>query len=249
MKAHCSSLKQFIARRLDLSNKDAVHHILSGRVLVNGKQGALSHVLLPEDEVQADGQLIKEANKKVYLAYHKPRGIESTMNAGIENNLLEALDFTQRVYPVGRLDKESEGLMLLTDDGALLYKILHAERHQEKEYLVSLDKPVTPEALALLASGVVIMGERTRPARVSQVDARTFRIILTQGRNRQIRRMCYQLGYRVEKLVRIRMLSLELGDLKPGEWRPLSQQQINAIHQGLWAGAGHHPLPGQGIGA
>ena len=231
MKAHYSSLKQFIVRELGLSNKYAVHHILSGRVLVNGKQGALSQVLLPEDEVQADGQLIKEANKKVYLAYHKPRGIESTMNAQIENNLLQALDFTQRVYPVGRLDKESEGLMLLTDDGALLYKILHAERHQEKEYLVTVDRPLTQRAVDNLAEGIVIVGKKTRPAVVRQVDEKTFNIILTQGLNRQIRRMCYKLGYQVQKLLRVRIITLELGNLPLGEWRYLNQSEINDLKQ------------------
>ncbi|WP_161888282.1 pseudouridine synthase [Pontibacter russatus] len=231
MKAHCSSLKQFIVRKLGLSNKDAVHYILSGRVLVNGKQGALSQVLLPEDEVQADGQFIKEANKKVYLAYHKPRGIESTMNARIENNLLQALGFAQRVYPVGRLDKESEGLMLLTDDGALLYNILHTERHQEKEYLVTVDSPLTQRAVDNLAEGIVIMGKKTRPAVVRQVDEKTFNIILTQGLNRQIRRMCYKLGYQVQKLLRVRIITLDLGNLPLGEWRYLNQSEIDDLKQ------------------
>ena len=231
MKVHCSSLKHFIVRQLGVSNKDAVQHILSGRVLVNGKQGALSQVLLPEDEVQADGQLIREANKKVYLAYHKPRGIESTMNAQIENNLLQALDFTQRVYPVGRLDKESEGLMLLTDDGALLYEILHAERHQEKEYLVTVDRPLTQRAVDNLAEGIVIVGKKTQPAVVRQVDEKTFNIILTQGLNRQIRRMCYKLGYQVQKLLRVRIMTLELGNLPLGEWRYLNQSEINDLKQ------------------
>ena len=249
MKALNTSLKHFIVQKARVSNKEAVQYIVSGQVLVNGKKGRLNQVLLPEDAVHINQVLIKSPTAWIYLAYYKPRGIESTLNSQIPHNLSAALGFDQRVFPVGRLDKDSEGLMLLTNNGKIFDKIIDPENHQEKEYLVSLDKPVTPEALALLASGGVSMGERTRPARVSPVDARTFHIILTQGRNRQIRRMCYQLGYRVEKLVRIRMLSLELGDLRPGEWRHLSQQQINAIHQGLWAGAGHHPLPGQGIGA
>lgn len=231
MKALHSSLKHFIVRKLGLSNKDAVHHILSGRVLVNGKQGPVTQVLLPEDEVQADGQLIKEPKKKIYLAYHKPRGIESTMNAQIENNLLQALDFTQSVFPVGRLDKESEGLMLLTDDGALLYSILHAEKHQEKEYMVTVDNPLTQQAVDNLAEGIVIMSKKTRPSVVRQVDEKTFSIILTQGLNRQIRRMCYKLGYQVKKLVRIRIITLELGDLPIGEWRYLNQAEIRNLIQ------------------
>jgi 23S rRNA pseudouridine2604 synthase len=249
MKALNTSLKHFIVQKARVSNKEAVQYILSGKVLVNGKKGKLNQVLLPEDAVHINQVLIKSPKAWIYLAYYKPRGIESTLNSQIPHNLLAALSFNQSVFPVGRLDKDSEGLMLLTNNGKIFDKIIDPENHQEKEYLVTVDKPLTPEALALLASGVVIMGKRTRPAIVNQVDATTFNIILTQGRNRQIRRMCYQLGYLVEKLVRIRMLSLELGNLRPGEWRHLSQQEINAINQGLSAGAGQNPLPGQGIGA
>jgi len=231
MKPHHSSLKHFIVHKLGVSNKDAVNYILSGRVLVNGKKGKITQVLLPEDEVQADGQLIKEPKKKVYLAYHKPRCVESTMNAEIENNLLHALNFNQIVFPVGRLDKESEGLMLLTNDGALLYNILHAERHQEKEYIVTVDNPLTQQAVDSLAEGIVIMGKKTRPSVVRQVGEKTFGIILTQGRNRQIRRMCYKLGYQVKKLVRTRIINLELGNLPLGSWRYLNQSEINDLMQ------------------
>ena len=214
---------------MNFSNKDAVRHILSGRVLVNGVKGTLDQDLLPEDEVQVDGQVIKEPKRKVYMAYHKPRGIESTMNAQIKNSLVQALNVAQSIFPVGRLDKESEGLMLLTDDGGMLYKILHAERRQEKEYLVTVDHPLTQQAIDSLAEGIVIMGEKTRPSFVRQVDATSFNITLTQGLNRQIRRMCYKLGYQVTKLVRIRIISLELGNLPVGEWRHLSQSEINDL--------------------
>ncbi|RDV12607.1 pseudouridine synthase [Pontibacter diazotrophicus] len=231
MKALNSSLKFFIVQKLKLSNKDAVQHILSGRVLVNGKKGTLKQVLLSEDEVQVDDQVIKEQQKKVYIAYHKPRGIESTMNVQIENNLSQALDIAQSIFPVGRLDKASEGLMLLTNDGELLYKILHAERHQEKEYQVLVDKPLTQQSVDSLAAGIVIMGKKTRPAVVRQVNDITFNITLKQGLNRQIRRMCYKLGYQVEKLVRIRIITLELGNLAPGDWRYLSQSEISDLIQ------------------
>lgn len=229
MKALNSYLKHFIVQKLTISNKEAVQRILSGRVLVNGKQGSLTQVLLPEDEVQVDEQIIKESRRNVYIAYHKPPGIESTMNAQIENNLLEALDFSQSVFPVGRLDKASEGLMLLTNDGETLYKILHAELHQEKEYVVTVDKPLSQQAIDSLAAGIVVMGQITRPAVVRQVDDTTFNITLAQGLNRQIRRMCYKLGYQVKKLVRIRIVNLELGDLCPGEWRFLNQSEINDL--------------------
>lgn len=229
MKALHSSLKHFIVQKLTISNKEAIQHILSGRVRVNGKQGKLTQVLLPEDEVQVDEQVIKEPRKNVYIAYHKPPGIESTMNAQIDNNLFEALGFSQSVFPVGRLDKASEGLMLLTNDGDTLFKILHAELHQEKEYVVTVDKPLTQQVIDNLAAGIVIMGQKTRPAIVRQVDDLSFNIILEQGLNRQIRRMCYKLGYQVKKLVRIRIINLELGNLLPGEWRYLSQAEISAL--------------------
>jgi len=231
MKALTTSLKYYIVQKLSLSNKAAVQLILSGRVLVNGTKGAIMQELLPEDEVQVDGQVVKASVKKVYIAYHKPRGVESTMNAKIAHNLLQALDFEESVFPVGRLDKESEGLMLLTNDGGTLYKILHAERRQEKEYAVTVDHPLTQQVLERLAAGIVIMGQRTRPAIVRQIDDTTFSITLTQGLNRQIRRMCYKLGYQVKKLVRVRIISLELGDLAPGNWRHLNPAEIRALLQ------------------
>lgn len=233
MKALHSSLKHFIVQKARVSNKEAVGYILSGKVLVNGEKGRLSQVLQPEDEVRLQDQVLKKREEFIYLAYYKPRGVESTLNAQIENNLVQALGFGRRVFPVGRLDKDSEGLMLLTNNGKIFDKIIHAENHQEKEYLVTVDKPLTPQALAQLAAGVVIMGKRTRPALVRQVDAATFTIILTQGLNRQIRRMCYKLGYQVERLVRTRMITLALGNLAPGQWRCLDPEEIGALTRHL----------------
>ncbi|WP_242917950.1 RNA pseudouridine synthase [Pontibacter liquoris] len=226
-----SSLKYFVVQQMRVSNKEAIQAILAGKVLVNGEIGRLHQVLQPEDRVSVADKIIKEPTAFIYLAYYKPRGIESTLNPQIADNLLHALNLAERVYPVGRLDKESEGLMLLTNNGKIFDLISHPERHQEKEYLVTVDKPLTEEAIARLAAGIVIMGQRTRPAVVAQVDATSFKIILTQGLNRQIRRMCYKLGYQVERLVRLRMASLELGDLKAGEWRPLNENEIRAINQ------------------
>ncbi|MBC3539849.1 pseudouridine synthase [Rufibacter sediminis] len=227
MKVLTSNLQYFVVQKARLSNKEAVHCIVSGRVLVNGQKGQLQQTLLPQDEVQLDGQLLKAPQQFTYLAYYKPRGIESTLNPAIENNLAQALNLNVRVFPVGRLDKESEGLMLLTNDGALYNRIANAESHQDKEYLVTVDKPLTPEALQQLASGVVIMGQKTRPAQVQQTGEKTFSIVLTQGLNRQIRRMCYKLEYEVERLVRVRMVNLEVGELQPGEWREINKDVID----------------------
>ena len=202
---------------------------MSGKVLVNGKKGTLQQELQPEDMVQLDEQILKLPEDYLYLAYHKPRGVESTLNTHIENNLLQALRFNQSVFPVGRLDKESEGLMLLTNNGKIYNQIIHADSHQEKEYTVTVDKPLTQQAIGHLQTGIVIMGEKTRPAVVNQLDTYTFTIILTQGLNRQIRRMCYKLGYQVVRLVRTRIISLELGNLQPGEWRYLTDSEIKVI--------------------
>ncbi|WP_192820383.1 pseudouridine synthase [Rufibacter sp. LB8] len=229
MKTLTTSLQYFVVQKAGLSNKDAVAHILSGRVLVNGQKGQLTQKLLPADEVTLDGKVIKTTTEFLYLAYYKPRGVESTLNQGIENNLAEALHLPHRVFPVGRLDKESEGLLLLTNDGHFYNQINPAETHQEKEYRVTVDKPLTAEMLAAMAAGVIIMGKITRPAQVTQVDEVTFAIILTQGLNRQIRRMCYKLGYAVERLVRVRVVSVELGDLKPGTWRHLTSAEMEKL--------------------
>ncbi|GAB3812549.1 pseudouridine synthase [Pontibacter rugosus] len=231
MKALTSSLKFYIVQKLALSNKDAVHYILSGRVLVNGNKGTLSQVLKPEDEVLVDGILVKEPRKTVYIAYYKPRGIESTTNIEIENNLLQASNFPKAIFPVGRLDKASEGLMLLTNDGETLFKILHAEKHQEKEYTVTVDKPLTQQVIDQLSTGIVIMGQKTRPAVVKQLNETIFSITLKQGLNRQIRRMCYKLGYEVQKLVRTRIVNLELGNLSHNEWRFLTTKEIRGLLQ------------------
>lgn len=233
MRALNSSLKYFIVQKLNLSNKEAVQHILSGRVLINGRPGSLAQMLFPEDEVQLDDQIIKESRKGIYIAYHKPTGIVSTMNTSIENNLLEALTIPLEVFPVGRLDKASEGLMLLTNDGKLSIKILHPKSSHEKEYQVTVDSPLTMQTLEQLAAGVVIMGKKTRPAVVRQLNENTFNIILTQGLNRQIRRMCYKLGYQVEKLLRVRFITLALGNLPPGEWRYLNQVEVSMLMQEL----------------
>ncbi len=231
MKVLTALLKHFIVQKLRISNQQALEYITTGRVRVNGKVGRLQQALLPEDEVTFEEQVLKEPKTFIYLAYYKPRGIESTLNPLIQNNLAAALHLEQRVFPVGRLDKESEGLMVLTNDGKIYDKITHAESHQEKEYVVTVNKPLTPEVITQLGTGVIIMGKKTRQANVQQLDATSFKIILTQGLNRQIRRMCYKLGYQVQQLVRVRMVNLELGQLKPGEWRHLSLSEIQQLNQ------------------
>ena len=231
VKSLTSSLQYFMVQKGSMSNKEAIKQILAGQVLVNGQKGQLHQVLQPEDEVLWNGKVLKAPQVFTFLAYYKPRGVESTLNPTIPQNLGQAISVTVPVFPVGRLDKESEGLMLLTDNGKIYNRIIHAESHQEKEYEVTVDKTLTPAAVAQLAAGVVIMGKKTRPAKVKVVAEDKFTIILTQGLNRQIRRMCYQLGYQVQVLVRTRIVSLSLGDLAPGQWRRVTPQEMQELLQ------------------
>ena len=229
MRALNTSAKYFLVQKLRLSNKEATALILARRLLVNGQPAQLNQPLNPEDEVTLDGKILKEAHQFHYLAYYKPRGIETTLNEAIPDNLTKALNFPARVYPIGRLDKESEGLLLLTNNGSIFDKILHSEQKQEKEYVVRVDKPLTAEVIAALASGVEIMGKKTRPAQVKQLDDFTFNIVLTQGLNRQIRRMCYKLGYEVLELKRVRIVNVELRNLQVGEWRELEKEEVEGL--------------------
>ncbi|QNF33958.1 pseudouridine synthase [Adhaeribacter swui] len=231
MKVLTASLQHFIVQKLQISNQQAVAFILDGQVRVNGQKGQLRQAIQPEDEVSFKAQILQTPKIWTYLAYYKPRGIETTLNQNITDNLAAILTVDQKVFPVGRLDKDSEGLLLLTDHGTVYDKIIHADSHQEKEYQVTVDKPLTPEALQQLASGITIMGKKTRPARVQPINLHTFSITLTQGLNRQIRRMCYKLGYQVQQLIRTRIINIQLGRLQPGEWRPLTHPEIQELLQ------------------
>lgn len=222
-------LKTYLVKKLGLSNKESLNILQSGRVTVNGKSPDLHQHLFPEDAVWIDNVLFKDSERFIYLAYYKPRGIETTLNPDIPNNLSEALNFSSRVFPVGRLDKESEGLLLLTNDGRIFNKISHSQKSQEKEYIVKVDKDITEDAIATMSSGMSILGKQTRPSKIALINKNTFQIILTQGMNRQIRRMCYKLDYNVTDLKRIRIINLELGTLKPGQWRYLDPGEIKEL--------------------
>lgn len=176
-----------------------------------------------------EGRVLQEPVESIYIAYHKPRGIETTLNVSIPNNLAAELPFEQRLFPVGRLDKDSEGLLLLTNNGQVYDKLLSKDRPQEKEYRVWVDKPITEMVRQQLENGVEIMGQTTLPCSVTLVDECTFAIVLTQGLNRQIRRMCYKLGYQVQRLIRIRIANILLNDLPEGQWRKLSLQEIESL--------------------
>lgn len=211
-------LQYLLVVRLQISNKEALNLIFLGKVLVNGLAAKSNCEIVQTDEVVYEGQVLKEAKKLIYFAYYKPRGIETTLNTAIEDNLKAVLPFQDDVFPVGRLDKESEGLLLLTNDGTVYDKILRNENKTEKDYIVQVDKPITAHFLEKMSDGIVIMGKKTLPCQLVQIDDFNFKITLIQGLNRQIRRMCYKLDYEVLSLKRVRIGDIHLGDLKAGEF-------------------------------
>lgn len=217
------NINEFLVKRFHISKEDASQMLQESRVRINDEKATQRQDVLKTDYIEADGALLQQGLHHVYYAYYKPRGIECTLNKEIENNLCSILPFNEHLFPVGRLDKDSEGLLLLTNDGKLYKDIALAENFKEKEYLVEVDKELTDDAIHQLASGIVIMGKKTRPAQVNRVSSRSFCIVLTQGLNRQIRRMCFKLGLSVTMLKRIRITSIELGNLKPGEFIQLQK--------------------------
>lgn len=214
-------LQYLLVLRLQISNKEALNLIISGKVLVNGSVAKSNCELIQTDEVIYEGKVLQEAKKLIYIAFYKPRGIETTLNVAIEDNLKAILPFEADVFPVGRLDKDSEGLLLLTNDGTVYDKILRNENKTEKDYVVQVDKSITSEFLETMSAGIVIMGKMTLPCQLIQINDFTFKITLIQGLNRQIRRMCYKLDYEVLSLKRIRIGNVHLEDLKASEYRIL----------------------------
>ncbi len=220
------TINKFLVKHIPTSTKQAVIFIQEKKILINTIPAVQKQLVFKKDTVTFDGILLQEAQPYFYFAYHKPRGMECTMDPEVENNLVHALPFSKHFFPIGRLDKESEGLLLLTNDGYFYREVAPPDTFKEKEYLVTVDKLITDEMINKLAEGVEIMGQKTRQAYVKKVDDFTFRIILTQGLNRQIRRMCYQLEYEVKRLIRIRIMNVELGDLKPGEFYEIKSEYL-----------------------
>ena len=214
------------------SRREADRMIEEGRITVNGKKAESGQKVSLEDEVYADNIPVHKNEKKVLLLFNKPRGIVcSTKQQFDETTVTDYLDYPLRVYPVGRLDKESQGLLLLTNEGDLVNKIMRAGNYHEKEYFVTVNKPVDREFVRRMSKGVPVLDTVTRPCRVVQTGECSFRIILTQGLNRQIRRMCEALGYEVKELRRVRIMNIELGNLKPGEYRKVTDQELNELYE------------------
>lgn len=202
-----------------------------GRIKINGQIPELGTKVSDEDVVEVDGKPIRESDEKpIYIAFNKPVGIVCTTDTKRErDNIIEYINHPQRIFPIGRLDKPSEGLILLTSDGDIVNKILRSKNNHEKEYLVRVDKPINPKFLEKMRNGVPILDTVTKKCEVEKIDDMTFRIVLTQGLNRQIRRMCEFLGYEVKKLKRIRIMNIKL-DLPLGKWRDLTPEEFSDLN-------------------
>lgn len=227
------SINKYISSTGFCSRREADKYIEQQRVTINGKTVGLGARVAAGDKVAVDGEPIKlkTSNKPVYIALNKPVGITSTTDTKDKTNIIGFLNYPKRIFPIGRLDKDSDGLIFLTNDGDIVNKILRAENNHEKEYIVTVDKAITPDFIQKMGNGVPVLDTVTQKCFVKQEGSRKFRIILTQGLNRQIRRMCEYLGYEVKKLTRTRIMNVELGNLVPGKWRYLTAAEIATIEQ------------------
>jgi len=214
------------------SRRAADKLIEQGRVTVNGAVPEMGTKINATDEIRVNGELVgKPKEKFTYLVFNKPVGIVCTTDTGVEkDNIIDFINYPKRIFPIGRLDKPSEGLIFMTDDGDIVNKILRARNNHEKEYIVAVNKPVTSDFLRKMSSGVPILDTVTKPCKVEKIDKNTFRIILTQGLNRQIRRMCEHLEYRVKRLQRVRIMNIEL-DVEIGKWRHLTNIELQEINR------------------
>jgi 23S rRNA pseudouridine2604 synthase len=222
-------LNKYISETGVCSRREADKWIDAGRVTCNGQIAALGTRIVAGDVVCIDAVPIGAKRKQIYIALNKPVGVTCTTEAHIEDNIIDLVGYSERIFPIGRLDKDSEGLILLTNNGDIVNEILRSENNHEKEYIVTVDRPITDLSLKMMASGVKIMGELTKPCLVERIDAKSFRITLTQGLNRQIRRMCSALGYRAQRLQRVRIMNIHLGALHPGDWRHLSAAEVAGL--------------------
>ncbi|HZG11207.1 MAG TPA: 23S rRNA pseudouridine(2604) synthase RluF [Kurthia gibsonii] len=226
-------INKYISESGKTSRRGADKLITEGRVKINGKRATIGSQVEPGDEVEVDGNIVRVARNNVYIALNKPVGITSTTEKGVKGNIVDLVNHPLRIFNIGRLDKDSEGLILMTNDGDIVNEILRSENRHEKEYIVSVDRPITPEFLKKMSEGVKILGTTTLPCEVVQLSKYDFKIILTQGLNRQIRRMCAELGYEVYRLQRIRIMNIELGKLPPGQWRDLSKKEQTQLFREL----------------
>jgi len=225
-------LNQFISASGYCSRRQADRFIKAEQVTVNGELISLGHVISEGDRVEVEGQLIESKENNIYIMLNKPTGITCTAASNIEGNIIDFVNYPERIFPVGRLDKQSEGLIILTDDGSIVNALLREENNNDKDYIVTVDNELTASFIAELAEGVDIYNPRkknntrTKPCVVVQLDAFRFKITLSQGLNRQIRRMCRRFQYTVTRLQRVQIKDLQLGQLEVGHWRHLTEDEI-----------------------
>ncbi|MFK0524595.1 pseudouridine synthase [Paenibacillus illinoisensis] len=223
-------INKYISETGFCSRRETDRLIAAGRITINGKVCVRGAEVVAEDIVLIDGKEIPQVDRQpVYLALNKPIGIVCTAAQQVEGNIIQYVNYPSRIFAVGRLDKASEGLILLTNDGEIVNKMMRSEHNHEKEYVVTVDKPVTDEFLRMMSQGVEILDVITKPCKVYRHSENVFRIILTQGLNLQIRRMCKALGYRVLKLERIRIMNITLDQLERGQWRHLEKHELGTL--------------------
>lgn len=224
-------INKFISEKGICSRREADKLIEKKRVTINGNLAGIGDKVTSQDEIRIDGKLLNRKDRRIYIALNKPVGITCTTESKIKGNIVDFMNYPKRIFPIGRLDKDSEGLIFLTNDGDIVNKILRAGNNHEKEYIVTVDKPISNEFLKGMSSGVKILDTITNPCKVTKESSHVFRIILTQGLNRQIRRMCEAFGYNVLKLKRIRIMNVKLKDLPIGKWRYLTEEELSIINK------------------
>ena len=231
MEENTTRINKFLSETGYCSRREADRLIEQGRVTINGKIPEMGTKVSPGDEVRVNGELVQQKNEKpIYLAFYKPVGIECTTNLGVRDNIVDYINYPERIFPIGRLDKASEGLIFMTNDGDIVNKILRARNNHEKEYIVTVNKPITDRFIDRMANGIPILETITKKCKVEQISKYVFRIILTQGLNRQIRRMCEYLDYEVTALKRTRIINISL-DVQEGKYRNLSDAEITELNR------------------
>jgi 23S rRNA pseudouridine2604 synthase len=223
--AHTIRINKFFTEQGICSRREADRLVESGLITINGRVAKLGDQVEPSDVIAREGQILPWGSAPLYIKYHKPVGVTTTSESHVPRNIIAEIRHPERIFPIGRLDKDSSGLILLTNDGDIVNEILRTEFGHEREYLVQVNRPFDQAFLDQMAEGVVILGSRTKPCRTSQVGRDRFRIVLTEGRNRQIRRMCQALGYRVTLLHRTRIMHITVDGLGAGEWKELTSQE------------------------
>jgi pseudouridine synthase len=223
-------INKFLSEAGVCSRREADRYIEDGKVKIDGEVARMGSKVTKNSQVTFCGKPVKKEEKLVLIAFNKPEGIVCTTDPNEPDNIIDYISYGMRIFPIGRLDKDSEGLILLTNDGNIVNKILRAENYHEKEYIVTVNKEITVEFIKKMSGGIPILDTVTNPCEVNQIDRFTFSIILTQGLNRQIRRMCEYCGYRVTNLRRIRIMNIQLGRLKPGDYRNVTETEIEGLN-------------------